>query len=78
VADILTIARGECGRLQLEATRHPIDLFRLKIDYMKKIGDYVVEMRALRETIEGEIAHRYFYGYRPPSKMTISQCGSAP
>jgi hypothetical protein len=70
VADILTIAQGECDRLQLEATRHRVDLLREKMNYMRKTGDYVIEMRALRETIEGEIAQKNFY-YYPRDKADL-------
>jgi hypothetical protein len=70
VTDILHIANGECDRLQLDATRHRVDLFREKVAHMRKVDDFVVEMRALRETIEGEIARRYFY-YYPQDKAEL-------
>ena len=51
--------------IYLNAATHRIEIFTEKLKIAMRGADYVAEVRALREAIEGDIKLVYFYHYQP-------------
>ena len=65
----LKFLTGIATGLSLTATQHRIDLFAQRLVTIMLGTDYVGDVRALREAIEGEIKYIYFYHY-PPDRVS--------
>jgi hypothetical protein len=61
--DWLRFGENVCGGLGFTAALHRIKLFSQKLKVPIKGADYVAEVRALREAMEGEIPNVHFYHY---------------
>jgi len=65
-------AKTICQGLFLGAALHRVALFTQKLAASPMTGmDYVAEVRALREAIEGDIAYIYFYFYQPAQAAPV-------
>jgi hypothetical protein len=73
ITEWLQYAIQMCDWLSLTASRHRVDLFAKRLEGAMQGADYIADVRALREAIEGELNHIYFYHYPPQSVHLVMQ-----
>lgn len=73
--DILDFTEKVSARLELDATKHRIKLFRQKLTRYIPLTDFLAEIRALREAIEGDIDERYFHYYAVENARLLMKVG---
>jgi len=71
IEEWLKYAEPVCVGIYLNAAVHRIQLFTRKLGQPMKGVDFIAEVRALRETMEGEIQAVYFFHYQPIQANTV-------